>query len=325
LDAAALAGVPQPIIKTFARYVPERHDDFAWESDRIAHRIFGQALETWQAEPLTSSGVDVWIKRTRNLVVNDMYRTMKLFNTNGVSQDDYRVGKTRGCGGLGIWQNGELSVSKNWRTYKLITTGPIRSEFELTYEAWTAGGRTVSETKRISIDAGSSLSRFESTFQSEDHSPLEIAVGLAERPGENIIVADDAPEIAAWTNSTAKGLVVQNQMAGWMTYWQPQDFVKGTTAVAIILPRGSVESFTNDKPNLPEKAFQAPTKTFGEGQPAIRDLLAIAGAVPNQPFVYYLGAAWDENIDFTSAQAWNDYVRRFAERRDQPLQVSVGN
>src|SRR5262249_23807447 len=76
LDAPALAAVPPPIVKTFARYVPERHDDFAWESDRTAHRMFGKALETWQAEPLTSSGVDVWIKRTRNLVVNDMYRTM---------------------------------------------------------------------------------------------------------------------------------------------------------------------------------------------------------------------------------------------------------
>ncbi|HWY29205.1 MAG TPA: glycoside hydrolase family 88 protein [Candidatus Acidoferrum sp.] len=325
LDAAALASLPPPIIKTFTRVVPERHDDFAWESDRIAHRIFGKALETWQAEPLTSSGVDVWIKRTRNLVVNDMYRTMQLFNTNGVSQDDYRVGKTRGCGGLGVWQDGQLYVSKNWRTYNLIMTGPIRSEFELTYEAWTAGGRTVSETKRISIDAGSSLSRFESTFHSDDASPLKIAIGLAERPGENVIVPDGAPDIAAWTRTTAKGLVVQSQPEGWMTYWQPQDFAKGTTAVAIILPRGSIETFTNDKPNLPASAFLPPTKTFGEGQPAIRDFLAICPATPNQPIAYYLGAGWDESVDFTNAKAWNDYVRRFAERRDQPVQVTVGN
>ena len=90
-----LPAVPQPVIKTFARYVPERQDDFAWESDRIAHRMYGPALETWKAEPLTSSGIDVWIKRTRNLVVNQMYGTMKLlFNTNGPSQDDFKVGKT---------------------------------------------------------------------------------------------------------------------------------------------------------------------------------------------------------------------------------------
>ncbi|MBU6411513.1 MAG: glycoside hydrolase family 88 protein, partial [Verrucomicrobia bacterium] len=146
LGATILAAVPPPIVKTFARYVPEREDDFAWESDRIAHRMFGKALESWKEEPLTSSGVDVWIKRTRHLVINDMYRTMNLFNIHGPAQDDYKVGKTRGDGGLGVWRDGKLFVSENWRTYKIITTGPIRSEFELTYDAWNAGaGRRVSE------------------------------------------------------------------------------------------------------------------------------------------------------------------------------------
>ena len=340
LDAAALAVVPPPIVKTFARYVPERHDDFAWESDRIAHRMFGKALETWKAEPLTSSGMDVWIKRTRNLIVNDMYHTMDLFNTNGPSQDDYKVGKTRGDGGLGIWQDGKLYVSKNWRACKVITTGPIRSEFELTYDAWDAGnGRMVSETKRISIDAGSNLSRVESTFSSDDPTnagPLEIGVGLAERPGTNVIVPIDAVDywphpmdplvlIEDWQNSTAKGLFVQNKSEGWMTYWQPQDFYKGTTATAFILPKGSVETFTNDAPNLPAEKLAPPTGTFTEGQPAVRNQLAIAPAKIGKPFVYYIGAGWSESGDFPNAAAWNDYVRRFAERRDAPLQVTLGN
>ena len=141
-------------------------------------------------EPLTSSGVDVWIKRTRNLVINDMYRTMNFSTSTARRRTIIKVGKTRGDGGLGIWKDGKLYVSKNWRTYKIITTGPIRSEFELTYDAWDADGRKVSETKRISIDAGSNLSRVESTFSSDDKSPLQIGVGLAERPGENIIVPD---------------------------------------------------------------------------------------------------------------------------------------
>ncbi len=334
LDASALAAVPPPIVKTFARYVPERHDDFAWESDRIAHRMFGPALETWQAEPLTSSGVDVWIKRTRDLIINLMYGSGVYYDTNGLAQDDFKVGKTRGDGGLGIWDGQKLYVSKNWRTWKLITTGPIRSEFELTYDAWDAGGRKVSETKRISIDAGSNLSRVESTFSSDDKSPLEIGVGLAERPGENVIL-NDSPittmdttksTIDSWQTSTAKGLVVQDKDEGWMAYWQPQDFAKGTTTVAIILPgKNTVQMFTNDLPDLPASAFAAPTHTVEEGQPAIRNLLAIAPAEIGKPFVYYLGAGWSESGDFPDAKSWTDYVRRFAERRDQPLQVTVGN
>ncbi|HZI31889.1 MAG TPA: DUF4861 family protein, partial [Candidatus Binatia bacterium] len=208
LDAPALAAAPPPIVKTYARYVPERHEDFAWESDRIAHRVFGAALETWEREPLTSSGMDVWIKRSHDLVVNDMYGTMNLFDVNGPAQDDYKVGKTRGDGGLGVWKDGELYVSKNWRSYKIITTGPIRSEFELTYDAWDADGRKVSETKRISIDAGSNLSRVESIFSSDGKSSLPIGVGLAERPGENVVVPDGSSEIDSWQTSTGRGLVV---------------------------------------------------------------------------------------------------------------------
>jgi rhamnogalacturonyl hydrolase YesR len=291
LDASVLAATPPPIVKTFARYVPERHDDFAWESDRIAHRMYGPALETWKAEPLTSSGIDVWIKRTRNLVINQMYGTMKLFNTNGPSQDDFKVGKTRGCGGLGIWSDGKLHASKNWRAWKVITAGPIRSEFELTYDAWDAGkGRMVSETKRISIDAGSNMSRVESTFISDDQSPLELGIGLDERPGDNIFVSDDSSEISSWQNSTAKGLVVQNQSAGSMTYWQPQDFAKGVIGTAIVLPQNSIESFTNDNPDLPASKFAPPTHTLGEGQPGLRSILAITPAQINVPYVYYLGA-----------------------------------
>jgi unsaturated rhamnogalacturonyl hydrolase len=331
LDASALAAVPPPIVKTFARYVPERHDDFAWESDRIAHRMYGPALETWPAEPLTSSGIDVWVKRTRNLVINQMYGTMKLFETNGAAQDDFKVGKTRGDGGLGIWKDGKLYVSKNWRTWKIITTGPIRSEFELTYDAWDAGGRKISEIKRISIDAGSNLSRVESTFSSDDKSPLQIGVGLGERPGENVILAIKKEEavplwyIGQWKTSTDKGLVVQNQTEGWMTYWQPQDFAKGVIGTAIILPKDSVQTFTNDNPNLPAEKFAPPTKTMTEGQPALRNQLAIANAEIGKPFVYYFGAGWSESGDFPNAAAWIDYVTHFVWCRDQPLQVTLGN
>jgi hypothetical protein len=118
---------------------------------------------------------------------------------------------------------------------------------------------------------------------------------------------------------------VENQTEGWLAYWQPQDFAKGTTAVAMILPKDSIQTFTNDLPNLPDSAFAAPTNTVQEGQPAIRNLLAIAPAEIGKPFVYYLGAGWDQSGDFPDAKSWTDYVRRFAECRDQPLQVTIGN
>ncbi len=308
-DAKALAAVPPPIVKTMARYVPERFDDFAWESDRIAHRIYGQALI--KAEGTISSGADVWIKKDRGLIVDEMYRTKHYHEDNGSFMDDYRVGKSRGCGGLGIWDGKKLFVSSNWQKWKLITTGPIRSEFELTYDAWDAGnGRMVSEVKRFSIDAGSWMTKVSSTISSEDKSPLTIGVGFAER--------------ACPTNRTEA--IARDQSEGWMSYWQPEDEPKGTMAVAVVLPKGVVKAFANDNAEMPDSVKHAnvPQPTH-EGYPAIRNQLAITQMEVDKPFTYYFGACWDRSGDFTNHVQWENYVKRFAARRDQPLQVTVGN
>jgi rhamnogalacturonyl hydrolase YesR len=309
LDASALPAEPPPIAKTFARHVPERYDDFAWESDRIAHRIYGQALI--KAEGTISSGPDVWVKSRRNLMVNEMYASGHYHMDNGDEMDDYRVGHSRGCGGLGIWDGTKLFVSSNYQNWKLITTGPIRSEFELTYDAWDAGGgRMVSETKRISIDAGSWFSKMQSTLASDDKSPLTVGVGLAER--------------ACPTNRVE--FFARDQNEGWLAYWQPEDKPKGVIGDAIILAKGSVQEFTNDAPDLPEEKLRAnvPQPTH-EGYPPIRNQLAITKVEVGQPLTYYFGACWDRSGDFTNHVQWENYVKRFAERRDQPLQVTVGN
>ena len=305
----ALPAVPPPIVKTMARYVPERFDDFAWESDRIAHRIYGQALI--KAEGTISSGADVWIKKDRGLIVDTMYATKHYHEDNGSFMDDYRVGKSRGCGGLGIWDGKKLYVSSNWKTWKLITTGPIRSEFELTYDAWDAGnGRMVSEVKRFSIDAGSWLTKVSSTISSEDKSPLTIGVGLAER--------------ACPTNR--EEFIAHDLTEGWMTYWQPEDQPKGITAVAILLPKNSVKEFTNDNPAMPDSVKHAYVKEpTHEGYPPIRTQLAVTQMEVGKPLSYYFGACWDRSGDFTNHVQWEDYLKRFAERRDQPLTVTVGN
>ena len=46
-------------------------DDFAWENDKIAFRMYGPALE---ADGEVSSGIDVWSKSTPRLVINDWYQ-----------------------------------------------------------------------------------------------------------------------------------------------------------------------------------------------------------------------------------------------------------
>lgn len=308
-DASKVPPPPHLAMKTFARFVPERYDDFAWENDEIAFRMYGQALMTAPGDALTSSGIDVWVKRTHKLIVNKLYSTGRYHDIHGDAMDDYRVGTSRGDGGLGIWDGKKLFLSKNFHHWRLITTGPIRSVFELTYDPWNVGnGRTVSEVKRISVDAGSWLCKNVSVFESNKGAPLTVGVGLAERS-----CGPDGHEVIA-----------RNKNEGWMAYWQPEDKPKGVIGVAIVLPKGDVEQFTNDAPGLPDSVIHAavPQPTV-EGAPPIRNLLAIAEAKVGRPLTYYFGACWNKSGDFVNNVQWDNYVARFAERRDNPLKVRL--
>jgi hypothetical protein len=184
--------------KAYGRFVRERRDDFAWENDRIAHRMYGAALETWAQEPLTSSGVDAWTKRTRRLVINDWYMVDDYHRDTGEGADLYSVGKSRGCGGTGIWADGQLAVSKNFRDSRSLANGPIRVMFELEYEPWSAGAATVKETKRITLDAGQNLDRFESFYTVTPPGLVEHAAGIKKAADAQVAFSKDSGVLRTW-------------------------------------------------------------------------------------------------------------------------------
>jgi unsaturated rhamnogalacturonyl hydrolase len=302
LDASALAAVPQPIVKTYARQISERYHDMAWESDRIAHRTYHQDLIP--AEGTVSSGVDVWVKSTRALVIDKWYKNGDYHNDHGEGLDDYRVGRSRGCGGLGIWDGHTYYVSSNYRSARIITTGPVRSEFELSYDAWEDGTGKISETKRIRIDAGSNMTRVESVFAGELPRGFEIGIGLAQRPGD--------------------GVTTKNQEEGWMTYWQPADRDRGNIACAIVLPN-KIEEFVSENATLSKLTQADLTKPSNEGLPPVANLLAMARVEQRTPLLYYLGAGWSKSGDFPEETDWENYVRQFVTRLRSPLEVTLKN
>lgn len=57
---------------TYCRYVPERKEDFAWENDKIAFRMYGKELEKTPKE--MAYGIDVWVKRVSRLILNERYK-----------------------------------------------------------------------------------------------------------------------------------------------------------------------------------------------------------------------------------------------------------
>ncbi len=185
--------------KAYGRFVRERRDDFAWENDRIAHRMYGTALETWAQEPLTSSAVDVWSKRTRRLVINDWYMVDDYHHDHGEGADLYSSGNSRGCGGNGLWVDGKLYPSANFRDTRVLANGPIRVMFELIYPVWQAGPLRVSEVKRITLDAGQNLDRFESQYsiEGDEHELIE-AIGIKKNPGSQAVFSHDRGTLRNW-------------------------------------------------------------------------------------------------------------------------------
>jgi pectinesterase len=272
--------------RVYGRFNRERWDDFAWENDRVAHRMYGAALETWDEEPLTGSGVDVWCKRTRRLVVNDWYMTDTYHDDHGEGADFYSAGRTRGCGGTGLWRDGKLYTSRNFRRSRVLAAGPLRLVFELEYEPFEAGNASVGETKRVIVDAGKNLQRFESRFR-----PYR-------RPGT------EEPEIvwAAGIRKDPKSTARVERAAGLLRTWEPLTGAgNGNLGCAIVMDPARVVEVAEADGNH----------------------LVVAKVPTGQPAVYYAGTGWDKSGDFASVADWDTHLDAFVRRAGSPLSVEV--
>jgi hypothetical protein len=214
--------------KAFGRFNRERFDDFVWENDKIAHRTYGKALESWKGEPLTSSTIDIWSKRTPRMVANDWYLADDYHADHGEGADFYSAGPSRGCGGSGLWAAEKLWVSKNFVNSKVLASGPIRVMFELEYEPYEVRGVSVSEVKRVTLDAGQQFDRFESRYKPESPVALAVAIGLKKVAGEKVDVD------------------VEN---GWLAKWETMEKKAGSQGLAVIVRPGNFAKHTEDKLN----------------------------------------------------------------------------
>jgi len=221
LTLAVEKSAPAPVVaRTYARYIPERFDDFAWENDVVAFRMYGKALEGRRDD---AQGLDIWSKRTSNLIVDKWYAEGDYHNDHGEGMDYYSVGMTLGAGDIAPFADDTVVFSKHYRQYEVLDNGPLRSTFKLVYEPWQVGTKTVSVTKQFSLDAGSQLNRVEVTYTVDGDGKLPVAIGVASRkePGE----------------------LLKEQQAGIFGYWEPEIGQSGTTGVGVILEAESFSGF----------------------------------------------------------------------------------
>jgi len=288
LNKKRLAGITDPIV-SYSRFVPERIDDYAWENDRVAFRMYGpkarKLVDEGKRGGIISSGIDCWLKRVEYPILNKWYKkyadgTGDYHKDTGEGLDNYHVGSSLGCGGTGSLHQGNLFVSGNFRDYKTSTTGAIRTSFELDYSPWNTGSKVVKEVKRISLDKGSNLTRYELTFDQD----VEIVAGLSlDKNSLRITTKENAGYFSSWRKQ-------QDSELGLAIVAEPK-YISGHQQIKV-----------KGKP----------------GEHLFVNLKSI-----DKRIVYYAGFAWHKSKQFSSEKAWQEYLSEFAMKLKSPLKVEV--
>jgi hypothetical protein len=259
-------------------------EDYAWENDRIAFRIYGPALASE-----VNNGIDVWTKRVRTLIAAKWYKEAEsappgkdpYHADRGEGADFFDVGRSLGAGGSCLWDEGKVRQPGVFSTWKTLSNGPLRTEFEVTYRGVPVGGVTFVERKRIALDAGENLNRIRVTFEGPDAGrSVLMACGLVKRRGTQIVT---------------------DRARSWMGLWgrTNSDSVNGSLGTGVVFPAPAFVQFTEDSV----------------------EYLLIGRADTGAPLTYYAGAGWTRSGDFASAEEWNAYLDNRAARIAAPLRV----
>ena len=246
-----------------------RFDDLLWENDRTAHRIYARPLEA--AEPPSGSGIDAWGKNVRWPFADRQLRTGDQHSFYGEGIDFYNVGTGRGAGGLGIWHDNKLWTSRNYESYRILSSGGDVADFMVEYAPWPVDlDRTVRETRRFTLPLGTHFTRIVSTIASDKNEPLLVGIGIGKRA----------------TGPQAGELTVDREQ-GVLSWWGPRDGEHGRMAVALRVDPTMIADVRQDADNH----------------------LVILRVQPGAPFVYYSGSAWDKGAGgFGTREKWDEYA-----------------
>lgn len=273
----------------YSRFVPERTDDYTWENDKVAFRVYGPVAQKMIEDNVPggtlSSGVDAWLKRVEYPIINKWYKetlegTGNYHVDSGEGLDNFHVGPSRGVGGIAVKVDTAFYVSRNYTKWRTITTGPLRTSFHLEYANWDASGNEIIESKVISLDLGQNFSKFDTNIQGTN----TISAGL--------------------TLHDKKGVVSGNKDKGWVSHWEPID--DSEIGMAIIAPKDYFIDF---------ETYDVDVKDLSNAYAHLR--------VIDNKVVYYAGFAWKKSEQYPTKELWEAHLESFSEKINHPLTVSL--
>ena len=254
----------------YGRFVPEREDDFAWENDKVAFRVYGPNSSSMGSV----SGVDAWFKKVEYPIVDKWYSEHlegKSYHVDhGEGHDIYHVGSSRGVGGTAIWVDSIAYPAATFKNYEVLRSGEDVVKFNLQYE-WDTPLGMVAESKTISIALRSQLYVVDSVFTLDgEPASLPIAIGLTTH--------DEAAEAFG------------SRENGRISTWEIMDGHGVGTGVLMA-------------PELIQEIIHAP----GEENDTSHIWL-ITASDDNGALTFSAGFAWQAAKEITTSNQWNNYL-----------------
>lgn len=312
-------GQPATIgVKACGRIYPERMDDLAWENDLIACRAYGP---TMQRRGERGFGYDIFTKRgTTDPVVEEMYagqcseenwkqyneirkedpkaardfeQTFSYHVDHGYGMDCYAVGPTLGAGVSALVDGDKILYPWCYKEAEILDNGPLRFTAKLIFNPFAVQGDTsVVETRIITLDTGSRLNRTSISYSNLKEA-LPIVTGIVLHEPDGQVVAD-----------------AEN---GYITYVDP---TTGPDNGKIFMGAA-----------FPAKVKEAKSVLFSPEEKRMRNnadghVLAYSNYKPGASYTYYWGFGWDR-ADMPTADAWNAYMKEFAQKVRTPLKVKI--
>lgn len=257
-----------------ARFVPERADDFVFENNLIAGRIYGKALE---GNP-TSPGVDIWVKLPGKLVANDWYagamEDSSFYHHDHGGKDCYKVAVSLGGGASVPYIDGKLCFAPtNYRSFEILEQSASKVVFVLSYPEWEIGEVKVALDKKITIEADTYFAKVEDSYRFSGAETLTIAAGVFRHPDLQTIADEKitSKSYAIWEKAS-------DQSA------EPED---GMLGVAVVAPEAESVAVTED---------------------GIHGLCT-KSIKPGEVFTYYFGSCWSKG-DIKTAADWFALVEK---------------
>lgn len=290
----SLASCQPEVQRVYGRYVPERKDDFAWENEYAAFRMYGPALRPENP----SNGVDLWLKSSSELVVDSFYYREHVlgfpYHINyGKGLDCYKVGHTAGCGGLVVVCDSQTYVGGAYDRWEIIEQTNDKLVFCLEYDSLLVGNQVLQESITITAQAGQLFNKAEVVLTSASNyqfeSPLLVGGGIYMHDTiDNYIVCDKCGLVSYAEDA------LSDKNAAKMNYEHNGSTTQGRSYVAVITPGASQQGIVDG------------------------NLVSLKPYTLGDTLVYYFGAGWsnwyneDNKQAFATDEAWFETIKTIA-------------